>query len=81
MNGEFQVKEDHLLRYFHRASALVADFKKVDIQHIPREQNSRTDLLSKLSSGKEKGQLTTVIRQVLLQPSVERHAITTDSTD
>lgn len=62
MNGEFQVKEDHLLRYFHRASALVADFKKVDIQHIPQEQNSRTDLLSKLSSGKQKGQLTTVIR-------------------
>lgn len=62
MNEEFQVKEDHLLRYFHKASALVTDFDKVEIKHIPREQNARADMLSKLSSGKEKGQLTTVIR-------------------
>lgn len=35
MNGEFQVKEDHLLRYFHKASALVTDFEKIEIRHIP----------------------------------------------
>lgn len=38
-------------------------------------------MLSKLSSGKEKGQLTTIIRQVLLQPFVECNAITTDPND
>lgn len=31
MNGEFQVKEDHLSRYFHKASALIAEFEKVNI--------------------------------------------------
>ncbi|XP_014521800.1 uncharacterized protein LOC106778352 [Vigna radiata var. radiata] len=78
MNGDFQVREDHLLWYYHQASSLVQDFESVKIQHIPQEQNARADLLSKLSTGKEKGQLTTIIRQVLLQPSVECQAITTD---
>ncbi|XP_014501831.1 uncharacterized protein LOC106762433 [Vigna radiata var. radiata] len=81
MNGEFQVKEDHLLKYFHRASSLAATFDKVEIQHIPREQNTRADMLSKLSSGKEKGQLTTVICQVLLQQSVECYALTSTGSD
>lgn len=80
MNGDFQVREDHLLRYYHQACSLVKDFEDVKIQHIPREQNARADLLSKLSTGKEKGQLTTIIRQVLLQPSVECLTITTDDT-
>ncbi|BAT75480.1 hypothetical protein VIGAN_01334800 [Vigna angularis var. angularis] len=55
MNGDFQVKEEQLLRYFHRATELARSFDKVDIQHIPREENTRADMLSKLSSGKEKG--------------------------
>ncbi|XP_017408416.1 uncharacterized protein LOC108321234 [Vigna angularis] len=71
MNGDFQVKEEQLSRYFHRATELARTFDKVCLQHIPREENARADMLSKLSSGKEKGQLTTVVRQVLLQPSIE----------
>lgn len=77
MNGDFQVKEENLVKYYHRASALSREFEVIRIHHIPREQNTRADLLSKLSSGKEKGQLTTIIRQVLLQPSIECHAIST----
>ncbi|XP_047168236.1 uncharacterized protein LOC124837005 [Vigna umbellata] len=71
MNGEFQVKEEQLLRYFHKATALAKLFDRIDIRHIPRENNTRADMLSKLSSSKEKGQITTIIRQVLLQSSVE----------
>lgn len=51
--------------YFHKASASAKDFEKVEIKHIPREDNSRGDMLSKLYNGKEKGLLSTVIRQVL----------------
>lgn len=82
MNGDFRVKEDHLLKYFHLASALFKEFEKIRILHIPREKNARADMLSKLSTGKDKGQLTTIIRQVLLQPTIECHAVTTgESTD
>lgn len=55
MNGDFQVKEDHLLKYFHKASAIARSFDNITIQHIPQEQNARVDLLSKLNTGKEKG--------------------------
>ncbi|XP_014493263.1 uncharacterized protein LOC106755592 [Vigna radiata var. radiata] len=75
MMGEFQVKDDQLLRYFHKASTIAKNFQPFIIKHIPREENARADMLSKLSAGKEKGQLTTVIRQVLTEPSVECMAL------
>lgn len=65
MNENFQVKDEHLLRYFHKSITIAKEFEQFTLQHIPREENTRADMLSKLSSGKEKGQLTTVIRQVL----------------
>lgn len=75
MNGEFQVKDDQLLRYFHKANTLIKEFQQFTLRHIPLEENTRADMLSKLSSSKEKGQLTTIIRQVLTGPSVECLAI------
>lgn len=81
MNGDFQIKDEHLLKYYHKASALAQCFEKIQIQHIPRELNVSADMLSKLFSRKENGLLTTIIRQVLLQPSVECHTITTDDTN
>lgn len=71
MNSDFQVKDNHLLRYFHKASTLVKGFEKIEIKHIPREDNSWANMLSKLSSGREKGQLTTIIPQVVTKPSME----------
>lgn len=62
MNGEFQVKDDQLLRYFHRADTLSKDFHRCVLKHIPREENARADMLSKLHASKEKGRLTTTIR-------------------
>lgn len=40
MNGNFQVKEDNLLKYYHKASTLAQGFEDLKIQHIPREQNA-----------------------------------------
>lgn len=71
MNGKFQVRDDQLLRYLHRVGTLVKDFHRCILKHIPREENVRADMLSKLHDGKEKGRLTTIIRQVLIEPSVE----------
>lgn len=72
MNRDFQVKDDYLLRYFHKANSMERGF-----EHISREENTQADMLSKLRSGKEKGQLKTVIRHVLSGPSVECLAVGT----
>lgn len=70
MNGGFQVKDDQLLQYYHKAKNLQARFRTVNIKHVPRSENTRADMLSKLASGEEKGHLNTVIRQTLLQPTI-----------
>lgn len=61
MKGEFQVKDDHLLQYFHKVIALLKYLKTVEIKHISREENAWVDRLSKLSTRKENGQLSTII--------------------
>ncbi|XP_017428868.1 uncharacterized protein LOC108336936 [Vigna angularis] len=51
-----------------------SDFIDVNIVHVPREQNSRADLLSKLTHSKEKTQLSSVIKMMLDKPVVEAFA-------
>lgn len=70
MNREFQVKDNHLLQYFHKAFMLVKDLEDVKIIHIPCEENERADM-SKLMTGKKRGILNMLIRHVLLKPLVE----------
>lgn len=71
LNDTFQVKDEQLLQYFHKAKQLIAHFKSVELKHIPREENVRADQLSKLTTGKEKGQLTSLIRQIITRPAIE----------
>ncbi|XP_017441043.1 uncharacterized protein LOC108346477 [Vigna angularis] len=72
INGSFQVKDDQLLQYFHRAQRLRERFKTIEVKHIPREENTGADvLLSKLACGNEKGQLSLVIRRTLMKPIIE----------
>ncbi|XP_047170810.1 uncharacterized protein LOC124845134 [Vigna umbellata] len=74
MNGTYQVKDNQLLRYFHKANTLLKDFVDVSIIHVPREQNGRVDLLSKLTHSREKIQLSSVIKMTLDHPVVETFA-------
>ncbi|XP_014499228.1 uncharacterized protein LOC106760287 [Vigna radiata var. radiata] len=71
MNGTFQIKDDQLLKYFHRAKQLVAHFDSIEVSHIPISENQRADRLSKLSTSKEKGQLSSLVRQIIFKPAVE----------
>ena len=54
VNREFEVKEPLLQRYFHAAKNNIARFNKAPLEHIPREDNKRVDILSKLSVTKKK---------------------------
>ncbi|WVZ07299.1 hypothetical protein V8G54_020645 [Vigna mungo] len=71
MNGNSQGKDNQLQRYFHRAKKLATGFSTFELRHIPRTENTRASRLSKLASGNEKGGFSSVVRQVLIEPTVE----------
>ncbi|BAT74230.1 hypothetical protein VIGAN_01185200, partial [Vigna angularis var. angularis] len=58
LNGSFQTKDDQLLRYYHKTKELIKQFQTVEVKHVPK---AKADILSKLASGKEKGQLSSII--------------------
>ncbi|XP_014499249.1 uncharacterized protein LOC106760312 [Vigna radiata var. radiata] len=83
INGTFQVKDNQLLRYYHKVSDLIKTFDIFRIIHVPREQNSRADLLSKLTHSRGNSQLTSVIKTKLDRPLLETCAtsVTPPTTD
>jgi len=48
IKGEYRVKNNGLIPLFIRARALMDNFKKIDLKHIPREQNKEADRLANL---------------------------------
>ena len=70
VNGDFEVKESLLQRYSHAAKNSIVRFSKAPLQHIPREDNKRADILSKLSVTKKKSHQRSVIQIWLRHPSV-----------
>jgi len=55
LNDEFQIKDHILLQYYHLVRAIIQSaFERVRIEHIPRTNNIRADILSKLASTKLK---------------------------
>ena len=46
LSGEYQVKADHLRPLHDEAKALLAGFDKIDLRHIPREENEAADEMS-----------------------------------
>lgn len=45
LNGEYKVKAPHIIPLVQKAQRLLSQFKKVEITHIPREENSLADAL------------------------------------
>ena len=50
VSDRFQAKETALLKYYQQVKALADDFASFEVHHIPRENNTQADLLSKLAS-------------------------------
>jgi len=50
-----------LLKYYHIAKSLIDNFECFKMYCIPKESNTRVDLLSKLASTKKVGHLKTII--------------------
>jgi len=71
LNDEFQIKDPILLQYYHLVRAVIQfAFERVCIEHIPRTDNIRADILSKLASTKLKSRHRSLLQQTLSTPSI-----------
>nr|KYP59531.1 Retrovirus-related Pol polyprotein from transposon opus [Cajanus cajan] len=68
--GTFQAKDPQLDRYLEKVKLLSENFREFTLNHVPREQNLRADLLSKLASTRKPGATWSVIQETLSQPSI-----------
>ncbi|XP_058783680.1 uncharacterized protein LOC131658400 [Vicia villosa] len=72
ISGDYQAKNDVLAEYLTLVKDKMKKFGKAEVEHIPREHNSRADVLSKLASTRKKGGNKSVIQEILSRPSVEK---------
>jgi ribonuclease HI len=70
--GQYQAKDDNLQEYLRLVQEMVALFDSIDVKHVPRGDNTRADILSKLASTKrKKGGNKSVIQEILPHPSIK----------
>jgi len=82
IKGEFEVKEPLLQRYYHTVSNLIVRFKKVTVEHIQREDNTRANTLSRLATTKKKIHHRSVVQIHLKNPNVgEAECLAVTKTD
>ena len=71
LNDEFQIKDPILLQYYHLVRVVIPSaFERVCIEHFPRTDNIRVDILSKLVSTKLKSCHRSLLQQTLSTPSI-----------
>jgi len=58
---DYHVREEHLQQYVQLVLEKMKEFETVEVTHVPREQNTRVDILSKLASTWTANGKTTVI--------------------
>jgi ribonuclease HI len=71
VSGDYQTKDPQLIKYLEKVQSLAAQFEHFELIYVPREQNARADLLSKLASTKKPGNNRTVIQETIAKPSAE----------
>ncbi|KAK2373754.1 hypothetical protein QL285_074768 [Trifolium repens] len=71
VSGDYQTKDPQLIKYLEKVQSLAAQFEHFELIYVPREQNARADLLSKLASTKKPGNNRTIIQETIAKPSAE----------
>ncbi|MCH96111.1 gag-pol polyprotein, partial [Trifolium medium] len=77
--GEYQAKNDNLQEYLRLVQGKIAQFDSAEVKHVPRGDNTRADVLSKLASTKRKGGNKSVVQEILPRPSIEKETLPTSS--
>ncbi|GAU38036.1 hypothetical protein TSUD_274380 [Trifolium subterraneum] len=72
--GEFQTKDPQLAKYLEKVKEMAKHFTTFELTYVPREQNSREDLLVKLANTKKSGNHHNVIQETLKSPSINELA-------
>ena len=71
LKDEFQIKDPVLLQYYHLVRIVIQfAFEQVRIEHIPKTDNIRADILSKLARSKLKSRHRSLLQQTLSTPSI-----------
>ena len=68
--GTYQAKDALLQRYLIKVKELVKEFSDIEFRHVPREENVKVDILSKLASTKPGGNNQSLIQETLKLPSI-----------
>ncbi|XP_072066966.1 uncharacterized protein [Arachis hypogaea] len=74
INGDYQTRDPLLQQYLAKVNKLKEGFDRVTIRHVPREQNTRADILSKLASTKPGHGNKSLIQEVVKSPSISTTA-------
>ncbi|XP_025607612.1 uncharacterized protein [Arachis hypogaea] len=73
VNGSYQARDSLLQKYLEKVKDLSQKFEEVTIHHVPRERNTRADLLSKLASTKPGEGNRSLIQGMMREPVVTLH--------
>ncbi|XP_015964818.1 uncharacterized protein LOC107488572 [Arachis duranensis] len=80
VNGSYQAKDPLLQKYLEKVKSLSQKFEEVTVQHVPRERNTRADLLSKLASTKPGEGNRSLIQGMTREPAIALHITTLSSS-
>ncbi|KAL0385967.1 UNVERIFIED_CONTAM: Ribonuclease HI [Sesamum radiatum] len=69
-NGEYEAKEESMVKYLHQIEELKTRFKSFKLRQIPREENIKAQSLSKLASALEDCKTRRITVQHLPQPRI-----------
>lgn len=69
--GTYLAQDEQLGRYLVNVKLLMSRFVRVDIEHVPREQNTRADVLAKVASTRRPGNNKSIVQETLAGPNVD----------
>nr|XP_025702600.1 uncharacterized protein LOC112803314 [Arachis hypogaea] len=73
VNGNYQARDSLLQKYLEKVKNLSQKFEEFTVHHVPRERNTRADLLSKLASTKPGEGNRSLIQGMMREPAVTLH--------
>ncbi|XP_057756518.1 uncharacterized protein LOC130975799 [Arachis stenosperma] len=80
VNGSYQAKDSLLQKYLKKVKSLSQKFEEVTVHHVPRERNTRADLLSKLASTKPGDGNRSLIQGMTREPAITLHVTSLGSS-